>query len=451
MSIKITMIGAGSTGFSLGIARELLKSDLLRNARFVLMDISPERLDKSYDRIMKLSSDYNASFFVEKTLDPKRALENADFVITSFAPHRQAFWASDIEIAGKHGVELLQGENGGPAGQIHGLRNITILMNIVEDMKQLCPAAWLLNFTNPMSMLCTYLYKHTSIKSLGFCHQVHGSVGVIAEMLGMEPGGLEVISAGINHMNFLLDIRRKGSGESFIDEFFERVKKNPYWQKVAHNIPEQVFTREFLNTFGLYPIGYDTHICEYIPFFYTPKEWKKIGYESALTTISKLESVQKNVDAKGTIDDVEIKRMLGKDTFPFPADPAGEYYKETPVEVMESLLTNTPKYLDAMVVQNQGSVANLPYDAVVDIPVVIVGGKARGISVGELPLFAAELCRRQIVIHELVAQAAIEGDRQLFLQALCLDAHTTSLNQARSIMGDYLNKYQEYLPQFSHP
>ena len=446
MSIKITMIGAGSTGFSLGITREMLKSDLLKNARFVLMDISPERLDKSYDRIMKLSSDYNASFFVEKTLDSKRALENADFVITSFAPHRQAFWASDIEIAAKHGVELLQGENGGPAGQIHGLRNITILMNIVEDIKQLCPAAWLLNFTNPMSMLCTYLYKHTSIKSLGFCHQVHGSVGVIAEMLGMEPGGLEVISAGINHMNFLLDIRRKGSGESFIDEFFERVKKSQYWQKVANNIPEQLFTLEFLNTFGLYPIGYDTHICEYIPFFYTPKEWKKIGYESALTTISKLESVRENVDAKGTIDDVEIKRMLGKDTFPFPADPAGEYYKETPVEVIESLLKNTPKYLDAMVVQNKGSITNLPYDAVVDIPVVIVGGKARGNNVGELPVFAAELCRRQIVIHELVAQSAIQGDRQCFLQALCLDAHTTSLNQARAIMNDYLNEYQEYLP-----
>ena len=138
--------------------------------------------------------------------------------------------------------------------------------------------------------------------------------------------------------------------------------------------------------------------------------------------------------------------MLGKDTFPFPADPAGEYYKETPVEVIESLLTNTPKYLDAMVVQNQGSITNLPYDAVVDIPVVIVGGKARGINVGELPVFAAELCRRQIVIHELVAQSAIQGDRQCFLQALCLDAHTTSLNQARAIMNDYLNEYQEYLP-----
>ena len=131
MSIKITMIGAGSTGFSLGIARELLKSELLRNAHFMLMDISLERLDKSYDRIMKLRSDCNGSFLLEKTLDPKCALENADFVITSFAPHRQAFWAKDIEIAAKHGVELLQGENGGPAGQIHGLRNITILMDIV--------------------------------------------------------------------------------------------------------------------------------------------------------------------------------------------------------------------------------------------------------------------------------------------------------------------------------
>ena len=448
MSIKIAMIGAGSTGFSLGIARELLKSDYFKDARFVLMDIAPGRLEESYNRIMKLCSDKNSPFILEKTLDQKCALENADFVITSFAPHRQEFWARDIEIAAKHGIELLQGENGGPAGQIHALRNITILMDIVKDMKQMCPLAWLLNFTNPMSMLCTYLYKYTPIRSLGFCHQVHGSMGVVAEMLGMEPGDLEVISGGINHMNFLLDIRKKGSGESFLDEFFELVKKNPYWQKVASNIPEQLFTKEFLTTFGIYPVGYDSHISEYLPFFYDKKEWERLGYESSLSTIKKIRAVQKATDAKGTIDDVELKRMLGQDTFPFPADPAGEYYKETPVEVMEALLTNTPKYLDSMVVQNKGSISNLPYDAVVDVPVVIVGGQARSVNVGELPFFGAELCRRQIAIHELIAQAVTLGDRQLFLQALCLDAKTTGLSQARAIMSDYLNEYKEYLPQF---
>jgi alpha-galactosidase/6-phospho-beta-glucosidase family protein len=249
-------------------------------------------------------------------------------------------------------------------------------------------------------------------------------------------------------MNFLLDIRKKGESTSFKDEFFALIKENPYWRRVSSNIPEQVFTLEFLNAFGLYPVGYDLHISEYLSFFYTPQEWKHLGYEGALTTIRKLESLRDDTGAKGTIDDVELKRMLGQNIFPFPADPAGQYYRETPVEIIESLVTSTPKYLDAMVVQNRGSISNLPCDAVVDVPVVIAGGESRGVSVGALPPFAAELCRRQIVIHEVIAEAALCGDRRLLLEALCLDPCKMSLSHARAMMNDYLDEYRDYLPQF---
>jgi alpha-galactosidase len=367
-----------------------------------------------------------------------------------------AFWAKDIEIPLRHGVELMQGENGGPSGSIHALRNITILMGIVEDMKAICPDAWLMNFTNPMSMLCTYLYKYTPIKSLGFCHGVHGSFGVITEMLGFEPGDLQVVTAGINHMNFLLDIRKTGSGKSYMDDFFAAIRKSKYWQKNRKNVPDQIFTLEFLNTFDIYPVGYDNHICEYIPFFYAAEKWKKLGYRSNLAVMQELEEVFKSQTAKvtvtgtgtGTIDDVEPDRILGKGLFPFPKDPGGDYYKETPVLVMEALVKAEPKYLYAMVLPNRGCIANLPFDAVVDIPALVAGGRVHGIEVGELPFFAAELCRRQIAIHELIAQAAVAGDRRLFLEALCLDPFVHSLDTARDIMDDYLKEYREYLPQF---
>ena len=108
----------------------------------------------------------------------------------------------------------------------------------------------------------------------------------------------------------------------------------------------------------------------------------------------------------------------------------------------------SPLYLDAAVIQNRGSVSNLPDDAVVDVPAVVVGGQVRGVRVGELPFFPAELCRRQIAIHELIAQAAVEGDRRLFLQALCLDPFVRGLSTARAIMDDYLAEYREYVPRF---
>lgn len=448
MSYRIAMIGAGSVGFSLAIAKELVRSEYLKDSTFVLMDIDSQKLAESEARIKSLITQANAPLRLESTLDRRAALGEAHFVITSYAPHRLEFWAKDIEIPLRHGVEMMQGENGGPAGSVHALRNITIMKEIVEDMEELCPDAWLMNFTNPMSMLCTYLYKHTAIKSLGFCHQVHGSFGVVSEILGFEPGDLQVVTGGINHMNFLLDIRKKGNDESYMNEFFAAVRKSKYWQENLENIPEQMFTLDFLNSFGIYPVGYDSHICEYLPFFYATQKWKELGYRSSLEGVRELQKVQTSKAATGTIDDVEPDRMLGKGVFPFPKEPGSDYYKESPVLVMESLITSKPEYLDSIVLLNRGCIANLPSDAVVDIPALITGGRVRGIEVGELPLFAAELCRRQITIHELVAQAAISGDRRLFLEALCLDPFVHDLDTAKSIMDDYLQEYREYLPQF---
>ena len=115
---------------------------------------------------------------------------------------------------------------------------------------------------------------------------------------------------------------------------------------------------------------------------------------------------------------------------------------------MEAFETNTPTYLDAINVINHGSIPNLPADAVVDIPAVAVGGRVRGIQVGELPSACAELCRRQVTLHELVVQATIAGDRQLALQAMCLQPQIRSLTQAGAIFDEFMKEYAAELPQF---
>ena len=360
MSYRIAMIGAGSVGFSMGVAKELVHSPLLKDSTFVLVDIDSKKLGDSESRIQRLIEEEKGTLNIEATTDRRKALVGADFIVTAFAPKRIDCWIKDIEIAKKHGVQMLMGENGGPAGQIHALRNITIMRDVVEDVQELCPDAWLMNFTNPMSMLCTYLYKHTNVKSIGFCHQVHGSFGVVAEMLGMEPGGLEVITGGINHMNFLMDIRRKGTAKSYLEEFFKQIRQSPYWKKIQRFVPEQAFTLDFLNTFGCYPVGYDNHMCEYMPFFYTPEKWAEMGYASVVKDLVELQAIEKKQfdgdlkEVKGALDEVEIERRIAKDEVPFPKDTSDPYYKETPVAVMESLLTNKPQYLDAMVTLNHG-------------------------------------------------------------------------------------------------
>ncbi len=453
MSLRIAMIGSGSIGFSMGVAKELVHSSLMKDSTFVLVDIDAQKLEQSVARINRLVHEEQGTIHLEATTDRRVALQGADFVVTAFAPNRVDCWIKDIEIAKKHGVELLTGENGGPAGQIHALRNITIMRDIAKDMEALCPSAWLMNFTNPMSMLCTYLYKHTTIKSIGFCHQVHGSFGVVAEMMGMEPGDLQVITGGINHMNFLMDIRQKGTGDSYLENFYEQVRQSPYWKKIQRFVPDQRFTLDFLETFGCYPVGYDNHICEYMPFFYSANKCKALGYPSVINDLVELREIEKQQadgipkSVKSTLDEVEIERRIAKDKVPFPKDTADPYYKETPVAVMEALLTNKPLYLDAMVTTNHGAISNLPSDAVVDVPVVIAGGAVRSVHVGKLPFFAAELCRRQIAIHELVVEAAVTSCRQRLLEAFCLDPYIHDIDTAKALLADYLDENSEYIPE----
>jgi alpha-galactosidase len=272
-------------------------------------------------------------------------------------------------------------------------------------------------------------------------------------MLGYEPGELEVITGGVNHFNWLVDIRRRGTSQSCLPEFLEQVRASEYWKVNRPNVPQQQFTRDVLEVFGAYPVGYDDHWAEYIPWFYPPEEWEKRGYEWKTVQLQKWLAKQSAPPKAGnqpqdTLTAVEMGRAVAEDKIPFPIDPRHPYYRERTCTVMEAFETNTPTYLDAINIINHGAIPNLPENAVVDIPAVAVGGRVRGIHVGALPLACAELCRRQVTLHELVVQATLAGDRQLVLQAMCLQPQVRSLAQARAIVDDFLKEYSAELPQF---
>ena len=450
MAYRIAVLGAGSF-FTDSVVEGLLQArDVFEGSTVVLMDLDSARLRLSEGRSRKLVADMGGGVAITASPDRREALAGCDYVVTACEKKRVPYWIQDIEIPMRHGVHQIMGENGGPGGQAHAMRNITLFMDICRDMRDLCPEAWLMNFTNPMSFVCTYLRRCGGVKSLGFCHQVHGSMGVVAEMLGMAPGQLQVISGGVNHFNWLLDIREKDSGKSCMAEFLDQVRRSKYWKQVFERIPEQVFTLDMLNTFGLYCVGYDSHICEYTPFFYDESEWKEKGYTPRLVDLKR----QLERDA-GQDNACEEERVEGETKaraefydHPFPKDGHDPYYQEKPTQVMEAFATNVPLFLTSIVIPNNGAIDNLPSAALVDIPAVAVGGEVRGVHVGPLPLFAMELCRRQITIHELLVEATVTGDRQLVVQSMALDPYVRSMRQARDIADAFLKSYREELPQF---
>jgi len=441
MSLKITMLGAGS-GFVVSIAQELMAHELFDGAEFCLIDIVEDKLELARERVLEIVGKGDNNINVTTTTSQAECLDGADYVISSCEPARYANWAKDLRIPESHGVAQIKGENGGPGGLIHGIRNCCMFNDILAGMEEHCPDAWLLNFTNPMSIVCTYAKNYSDIKTLGFCHEVHGSIGVVAEMLDMEPGTLEVITAGNNHLNWLFDIRLKNTGKSYMKEFLAQVRDSKYWKERFKDVPQQNWTLEILNTFGMYPIGYDYHLAEYFSCFFEESEWDKFGYKSMAEKYEEL--------AGSGVSRLKMQTLLGReyDKPPFPVDDTHPYYAEKPCQAIVALETNTPTYIDSINIRNNGAVTNLPDDIILDVPAIIVGGDCRSIHVGELPPAPHEICRRQIALHEMIAQAAHEGNDELAIQALCLDPYVRSITQAKNIWSDFRKEYKQYLTTF---
>lgn len=440
--LKIAMIGAGSA-FTVNVA-ETLDHPIFADAEFWLMDLDENRLQLAQKAITPILSSLDHPIFPNGTTRLTPALEGADYVIISCEQNRYKNWIKDIEIPEKHGVMQVTGENGGPGGMIHAMRNINMLMPIVAEMERVCPNAWLLNLTNPMSILVTYLTRYTSIRNIGFCHQVHGCVGVIAEQLGYEPGELEVVSGGVNHLNWLFDIRRRNSRESFLNEFVQAIRTSKWWKENLPFHPEHVFSLEIFDTFGMYPIGYDNHICEYFSCFYEKSEWEEKGFASLVERRLRPQ-VQ---SARTTLEAQHLMGGAGGRKYPFPQNPHDPYYRESLSPMMVALETNQATYFEAMVGPNHGAISNLPDDAIVDRPVVVTGGEVRSVHVGTLPPGPLEVVRRQVALHEMIAKATVEGDEKLAVQALCLDPYVKSITQAKAIWKDFRAEYAPYLPSF---
>src|SRR6266545_1178219 len=197
---KITFIGAGSLGFTRGLVRDMLTFPLLRDATLCLMDIDPERLDfarRAVQRIVELGN-YPAK--VEATMDRAEALKGADVVLVTILAGGVDVWRHDIEIPKKYGIDTNIGDTRGPSGIFRALRTIPVMLGIARDMERLCPGATMLNYTNPMVMLCRAMQRETNIQLTGLCHSVQGTAEMLARWIGAPMSEITYTCAGINHM-----------------------------------------------------------------------------------------------------------------------------------------------------------------------------------------------------------------------------------------------------------
>ena len=427
---KIVVVGAGSASFGPKIIADVLINERLRGSTLALVDLNGEGLQLIAGLARRMSREWDSGIKVTATTDRKKALHDAEFVVLAIAFQREKRWRMDWEIPNRYGVRQPLGENGGPGALVHTARNVPPVLDICRDMERLCPHAWLFNFTNPVPRICLAVSKYSSIKPVGFCHQIGAAFGNISRVLNLDRGNLDIKAAGLNHFTWVLDLRDKRTGEDLYPALRKRIRRMP---------PDfQPLTRAVFDAFGVFPAPGDGHLAEYLPWCHDlrTKPWEK--YNLHLYNWSGAErgrnrmwrEIAKIAQGKGSVDGYR----------------GGSGERAIPVAA--ALTDNLNQYELALNVPNDGYLGNLPRGAIVEVPGVASGFGVRGLAMGDLPAPVAALCQRQVEIADLVIKASAEGDKQAALQALLLDPMVSDIDTAKAILADFLRAHRSLLPQF---
>ena len=261
-AVKITIVGAGSISFSPATISDILLSPAFADVEIdlVLMDIAEEALQLSAAFARHHVERLQCAVTVTATTDLDEAVAGADFVITAIEVDRYLYWSQDFHIPRTYGFRQVYGENGGPGGMFHFLRNVAPMLEIARAMERGCPDAWLLNYTNPEAKLVEALSELTSIKVVGLCHGEQMGIDQLARFLDMPREDIVAEASGLNHFGWFTDIRHRESGEDLYPLLREREREADWladWDEYA-------LTRIMFRIYGLWSYPGANHIGEYI-------------------------------------------------------------------------------------------------------------------------------------------------------------------------------------------
>ncbi len=464
--VKVVIIGAGSASFGLNTLATLLREREIFGSTLALVDANPQALELMHRLAEQLNTAWGAGATIVSSTDRRALLPGADFVVTSVeAGNRAALWRLDYRIPMQHGVRQPFSENGGPAGFAHFARQIPPILDIARDMERLCPDAWLLNFSNPVPRVTRAVRKYTRVKAVGLCHQIEFAYRLagrlLAGLLGIEvpedahyPGAgqdwaqrmqawaaytqevlrrLDVRAAGLNHFSWILAMHDRRDGSDLYPEFKRRFEADS----------AEPLMRDMMRLTGLCPAPGDIHLAEYLPFTHNPltKPWERYGINPPAFCLEPEEPSSEGCDRlAGLLRELAAGRG--------PLEVVRGLHSEGVWEVVHGITTNENAYHLAVNIPNHGSLPDLPFESVVEVPAISSASGFNGLAMGHLPPLVAELLRREAVLVDLVVDAAVQGNRQLALQALMMDPIVDDYEVAVAILKDYLEAEAAYLPQF---
>lgn len=440
---KITFVGAGSTVFAKNVIGDSMMCDALKDFEYALYDIDESRLEDSYRMVCLLNKNVNEGRAkVTKYLgvpNRKDALRDADFVVNAIqVGGYDPCTIIDFEVPKKYGLRQTIADTLGIGGIFRALRTIPVLEEIAEDMVQVCPKAWFLNYTNPMAMLAGYMQRYTDIKTIGLCHSVQVCTKGLLKRVGMNyddiKGPIYEKIAGINHMAWLLEVQ-DADGNDLYPEIRRRACE------LLNNPPDDLLDLvrfEYIRRLGYYCTESSEHNAEYNNLFIKSKYPELIDrYRIPLDEYPRrcIKNIEKWAEQRKEYIDGNISH---------------ERSKEYASRIMEAMVTDIPYEIGGNVI-NKGLITNLPKEACVEVPCLVNKQGIHPTFVGDLPIQLAAMNITNINPQLLTIEAAVTKKKDYIYQAAMLDPHTSSelsIDDIVSLCDDLIEAHKGWLPEY---
>ncbi len=437
MARKITFIGAGSLEFTRGLVTDIMTFEAFRDAHICLMDINEKRLDYAMKGVKSIFEAGRYPATVTKTTDLKTALEGADGVLITILQGGVNIWRHDIEIPKSFGVDICVGDTRGPSGIFRFLRTAPAMLEICRNVEKYCPDAVVLNYTNPMAMLCRVLQSETKANVTGLCHSVQGTSELLAGFIGAPMEEITYTCAGINHQAYFIEYKWKGK------DAYPLIREAMKKPEVANAEPVR---NELFKALGYYCTESSGHNSEYLYWFRKrPDLIEKYCTHGTEWNPGEHAFILKEYLNRENTWESEFKEWL--DSPDKDLSRGGEYASN----IFNALFGDNTPYMFNGNLRNFGLVSNLPEGACVEVPVIASRTGIQPIHVDPLPDQIALLVNNLSRCEELAVKGFLEGDPMKIYQAILFDpltASVLSLQEIRDMTNAMFEKNREYLAYF---
>jgi alpha-galactosidase len=428
MPATIAIIGAGSVVFTRDLLGDVFSFPELADARVVLHDIDPERLETAVAIAEATASEVGARPRISAESERRAALDGADYVINVIQVGLHEATVRDFEVPARFGLNQTIADTIGIGGIFRGLRTFPVLAEIARDMAAVCPDAWLLNYTNPMAMNVTYLHAVApQLKVLGLCHSVHWTMHDLCELVGVPLDEVAYWSAGVNHQGWVL--RWERGGQDLYPLLDEWIAADP---ELRRRVRVDMYRR-----LGFYPTETSEHSSEYVPWYlHHPSEVERLRLDVG-------EYV--DISAENLAEYHRVREQLARSERLEVRSEATEYAPQ----VIHSLETGTTRVISANVA-NLDLISNLPGGFAVEVPTVLDALGAHPVRVGDLPPQCAAVNRSYIGPAELAVRAAVDGDPRLVRAAAMVDpnaAASLTVEQIWELCDALVAAHGTFLPE----